>query len=124
MQSNYNFNQMLVSDRSRPTIATRIEEFDYIPNLINMRNGEFDLKTGKLTPHNKFYGMTKLAGAHYNPDAQCEHWEQFVLEVMNEDKDAAHFLQKAGGYALADEPLDDCLFILYEEKTRNGKTTF
>lgn len=124
MQSNYNRNQMLISARSRPSIAEKIETFDYNTQFINMRNGELNLKTGELSPHNKYNYMTKITGAHYNLDAKCERWEKFVLEVMDGNEEAAHFLQKAVGYALAGEPLDDCLFILYGEKTRNGKTTF
>ena len=124
MQSNYNRTQMLVSARSRPGIAAEIQGFDYMPNMVNMRNGILDINSGKLIDHNKVYMMTKLAGAHYKPAARFERWERFVLEIMDGDPEAARFLQKSVGYSLAGNPLDDCLFVLYGEKTRNGKTTF
>ena len=68
--------------------------------------------------------LSKIAGADYDPYAKCPRWDRFILEIMNDDEAAALFLQKAAGYALCGNPVEDCLFILYGEKTRNGKSTF
>jgi putative DNA primase/helicase len=100
-----------------------IAAFDRDLMLLNVQNGTLNLKTFVLQPHNPGDMITKLAPVKYNPKARCERWERFIGEVMCGDNDLAAYLQKALGYALAGMTDYEVFFILYGEKTRNGKTT-
>lgn len=124
MQANQARVRMLESARTIPRIVAKMSDFDASTQYVNLPNGIFDLHEDVCLPHDSALLLSKMAGAAYNPDASCERWDQFVLEIMNGDEACARFLQKATGYALMGEPVEDCLFFLYGEKTRNGKSTF
>ncbi|MDL2318236.1 phage/plasmid primase, P4 family [Eubacteriales bacterium OttesenSCG-928-A19] len=101
----------------------RFEEFDADPFVFNCQNGTLNLKTGQFTAHNPADLLSKVSGAWFDPAAQCERWERFIDEVMQDDADKALFLQKAMGYALTGDTRRECFFILYGPKSRNGKGT-
>src|SRR5690606_18721375 len=58
-------------------------ELDADPWKLNVLNGVIDLKTGKLTPHDSSYLMTKVAPVNYVPEAQCPNWSQFIHKIMD-----------------------------------------
>lgn len=124
MQSNRARDEMLKSARSKPEIAVDLADFDSKPQYLNLQNGIFDLTNYVKLAHSEKYLLSKIANINYKKGARCERWERFVLEVMGGDKDAVKFLQKAIGYSLLGDPQEDCMFILYGPKTRNGKSTF
>lgn len=100
-----------------------ISNFDRDLMLLNVQNGTFNLRTFTLQPHNPADMITKLAPVKYNQKARCPRWDKFIDEVMCGDRDLAIYLQKALGYALTGLTEYEVFFILYGEKTRNGKTT-
>jgi putative DNA primase/helicase len=124
LQSNKAREEILKSARSKPEIAAELSDFDADSRFINLQNGIFDLQEKKLIPHDRELMLSKIAGCSYNQGAKCERWMQFTMQVMDGNVDAIKFLRKAAGYSIAGRPVDDCLFILYGEKTRNGKSTF
>lgn len=124
MQSNRLREEMLKSARSKPEIAVDLAEFDKQIRYFNLQNGVFDLDNYVKLRHDEKYLLSKIANVSYKKDAKCERWETFVLEVMGGDAEAAKFLQKAIGYSMLGDPQEDCMFILYGPKTRNGKSTF
>jgi putative DNA primase/helicase len=67
--------------------------------------------------------ISKLAPVRYDTEATCPRWEQFIDEIMCGDLELALYLQKAIGYALTGLTEYEIFFILYGNKTRNGKTT-
>lgn len=100
-----------------------LERFDANPHLFNCQNGTLDLSTRTFRPHCPADMLSKISGVSYDPDACCERWGQFIGEVMEGDADKATFLQKAMGYALTGDTSQECFFILYGPKSRNGKGT-
>jgi len=100
-----------------------ISNFDCDPMLLNVQNGTMNLRTFTLQPHNPTDMITKLAPVKHNPKARCPRWDKFIDEVMCGDAALASYLQKALGYALTGLTEYEVFFILYGEKTRNGKTT-
>lgn len=100
-----------------------MDNFDKDPYLLNCKNGTLNLRTMQFNQHNSADFLTKVANVEYNPDAVCPRFESFLSEIMSGDKDKSVFLQKAFGYALAGITTLECLFILYGETTRNGKST-
>lgn len=124
LHSNRNRREMLISARSLPGIATTLDSFDKHQRLINFQNGVLDLNTGQFVEHNRLYMLSKITNVNYDPKANCERWNRFVLEVMDGRQDLARFLQKAVGYSIAGNPVEDCMFIAIGASTRNGKSTF
>jgi putative DNA primase/helicase len=112
----------LLSD-TRSIAPKSLASFDRDKFLINCHNGTYNLKTMTLQPHNPADYITKLAKVDYSSNIKCERWERFISEVMCGDMDTARFMQKALGYALSGDTALECFFILYGEKTRNGKST-
>jgi len=97
--------------------------FDVNKFLFNCTNGTFNLKTFALQQHKPDDYITKISRVSYDYKAKCPRWEQFISEIMCGDESTAAFLQKALGYALTGDTALECFFILYGNKTRNGKTT-
>lgn len=54
---------------------------------------------------------------------ECKRWAQFIDEIMGGDQEKAAFLQRALGYSILGVNREECMFIAYGSKTRNGKGT-
>lgn len=114
--------KMLLDARSIYPIAE--EQLDTNSDYFNCRNGVFDLKHMKLINHSPEQMISKISNVEYEPGANCPKWEKFLNEIMQGDQQKIGFLQRACGYALLGDPVEDCMFILYGATTRNGKSTF
>ncbi len=97
------------------------------PNLINVKNGLFNINTFKLEPHTPSKLFTYQINAKYDQDAKCERFEKFLGEVLvTEDKkkpddELIRVVQQFLGYCLYIRiPYHQCL-MLYG-KGRNGKS--
>jgi P4 family phage/plasmid primase-like protien len=90
-------------------------------NLLNVTNGMYDIKTGKLLPHDtKYYSTIRLPYPH-DPHAKCSRWLQFVNEIFPDDPVSQRVLQEWFGYCLTpDTRHEKALFCLGEGV--NGKT--
>ena len=112
----------ILSD-ARSIAPVSIADFDKDVMLLNLQNGTLNLEYRALQPHSPADMLSKLAPVRYDPEARCERWEQFIDEIMCGDMELALYLQKAIGYALTGLTEYEIFFILYGNKTRNGKTT-
>jgi len=91
---------------------------------LNFLNGVLDLAEGVLHPHDpEKWGFTANLGYHYDPDATCPRFDQFMKDVTSGDKDREALLLEFMGYALSN---DECwahkAMILVGEGA-NGKST-
>ncbi len=100
-------------------------EFDAHPNLINCRNGTYDLDNMCFREHDWRDYLTMQTNFTYTvqEDVRCERWERFIDEVTSNDKDKADYLQRALGYSMLGSSKEECMFILHGKTTRNGKST-
>jgi len=64
-----------------------------------------------------------VAPVHYDRDAKCPRWDQFIDEVTCGDNELAAFLQRSIGYSLTALTTEQCFWILFGGGS-NGKTTF
>ena len=71
----------------------------------------------------RFDRITKIAAVPYDPTATCPRWEQFILEVSDDDVALADFHQRSIGYALTGETSEQCFWIDYGVGG-NGKSTY
>lgn len=109
-------------------IKTYLERKDIIPpskinkyahELINVKNGMLEWKTGKLYPHSPTYLSTIQIPVEYDPDAKCPQVEQFFNSVVLPDH--VKLLEEIFGYALIPgNPLQK-IFILLGSGA-NGKS--
>lgn len=65
-----------------PMLALSADDFDADLDLLCVRNGVVDLRTGKLMPHDPKYRMTRRAAVAYREGATHESWTK-VLEALN-----------------------------------------
>ena len=100
-----------------------ISEFDGNDMLINLENSVYDMVSGINIPHDATLKFTKKANVSYDESKKCPHWEQFLREIFNDDKDLIKWIQKALGYSLTGKTSEQVMFIL-NGNGRNGKSVF
>lgn len=99
------------------------DQLDVDPFLLNVLNGTIDLKTGQLRPHRPEDFITKIAPVHYDPEARCDLFLQFLNQIFKADDELIAFVQRAIGYALTGSVREQVFFLLYGTGA-NGKSTF
>lgn len=101
---------------------------DCQPTYINLANGMYDWRRGKLLAHDPAYLSTIQLPIKYNPDASCPLFDRFISGVLPEDcwkanKNNPGFIWELIAYTLySGNPLH--VAILLYGNGRNGKGTF
>lgn len=101
--------------------ATRTEDWDAQPWLLNTPGGTVDLHTGKLRPHDRSDMITKITAIA--PGGDCPLWRGFLDRVFEGDRDLVSYAQRMLGYSLTGSIRDHALFFLYGTGG-NGKSVF
>lgn len=107
--------------RSDPRIRLDVADLDAQQHLIAARNGEVDLRTGELLPHERAHLITRCAPTDYAPDATFEPFDAVLRHVVP-DPEARAFLCRAAGYSLTGRCSEDAIFLLIGPP-RSGKST-
>ena len=115
--------RMLTLAGTEPGLALTAEALDADPWLLACGNGTIDLRTGTLRPHDPADLLTLGTDIDYQPDATCERWQRFLLEIFNGDRELVEFMRRAVGYSLTGDTREHALFVLHGAGC-NGKTTF
>jgi putative DNA primase/helicase len=102
-----------------------LDTMDTNPYLLTMPDKTIDLKTGKRVEDTDEYNVTKMTTCTLPTPftIRCDRWYQFIDEITSHDKEKAAFLQRALGYSLLGVNREECMFIAYGARTRNGKGT-
>ena len=98
-------------------------QFDTRPDVLCVRNGVVNLRTGQLMPHDATMMLTKRTDIHYDPTATAPTWRAFLDRIFEGNGDVLQFIQRAVGYTLTGSTDEHCLFFLYGVGA-NGKSTF
>lgn len=114
-------------------VETIEEDFDNQPDLLNVKNGVINLRTGELLPHAPTPRFTYCVPIDYDPAAGdgegMATWERFLCDVLaaagqdEPDPEIVSFLQMAVGYSLTGLTSEEVFFYLFGP-TRSGKSTF
>jgi putative DNA primase/helicase len=112
---------MLRLAESEPGVPILTEDMDRNPFLFNVLNGTLDLRTGKLWPHERMEGITKLAAVTFDPDAECPTFLRFLDRILPE-LEVRRFVRRVAGYCLTGVTTEQCLFFPYGGGA-NGKST-
>ncbi len=122
---------MIALARKSPGVPISVTELDRNPWLLGVENGVVDLKTGELreTESRDDY-VTNRCTVRYDPAATCPRWEKFITEITGlptGDPNSfvprpamARYLQKALGYSITGETVEQKLFLAWGEGS-NGK---
>ncbi len=78
---------MLNAARTDRHFAVSLDNLDRQVSRLTVRNGELDLEKMELHPHNRMSASTKLVDIDYDPAAACPFWDEFLLTVMDGDRD-------------------------------------
>jgi len=114
---------MLTMAQSEPGVKVAVAQLDASHLLLNVRNGTIDLATGRLRPHARDDGITKLAPVRFDPDAGSALWQGFLDRIFASDEDLIAYIQRAVGYSLTGLVNEQCLFFLHGTG-QNGKSVF
>jgi putative DNA primase/helicase len=98
------------------------ETLDADPLLLGVKNGVIDLHKVEFREATREDYVTKIAGAAYDPGAQCPHWLGFLDKIIRSPRMIAH-IQKAVGYLLTGLTDEEVMFVLWG-LARAGKSTF
>jgi P4 family phage/plasmid primase-like protien len=109
--------------QAQSELATRIDDFDCDPFLLNCNNGTVDLRICELQPHRRADMLTKLSPITFDQTAHAPKWEAFLVKIFGGDQEIIRFAQKSIGYSLTGDVTEQCLFICFGTGA-NGKSVF
>jgi phage/plasmid-associated DNA primase len=95
------------------------EEFDADKYNINMQNGLFDIRTGKLKKHTFRYLSRSQIPVPYNPKAKCVRFGKFLHEIVYPDQ-VRTVLEMMAYTFLRDNPFE--LYVILLGVGSNGKS--
>ncbi|MDQ0352476.1 putative DNA primase/helicase [Alkalibacillus filiformis] len=110
----------------KPLATVHNDDLDADSHLFNVNNGTINLDSGKLQEHESKNLITRSSPVDYDPDAKCPRFKQFLEEVIVDkngfsDYEVIRYLQKAIGYSLTSETIEQTIFFL-TGKGGNGKS--
>ncbi|WP_284037436.1 phage/plasmid primase, P4 family [Neobacillus sp. 114] len=106
-----------------PLVPGEREDFDRHKYLFNVENGIVDLKTGKLQPHDRELGLTKITNVAFDENAKCPEWLSFLEQIFQGDNELIEYMQRLIGYSLTGEITEQIMVFLIGGGS-NGKSTF
>src|SRR5690242_11653948 len=78
---------MVAAAESVPGIRGKVTDFDRDPYLFNAQNVTIDLRTGETHEHTPADMITRIAPTVYDPEAQSDVWDGFVVWLSCGDAD-------------------------------------
>jgi len=117
--SSYRANEVI--DSIRTEIYVRPDELNNT-NLINLKNGLFDIETETLSPHVPEVFSTIQLSVNYNKEAGCTKWLDTIYQIFEKNESKIEILQEFFGLCLTKEvKYEKALFMIGEGS--NGKST-
>lgn len=115
---------MLNLARTDPRLAIgSVAELDADPNLLGVRNGVVDLRSGTLLQPDPSMLITRQAGAAFYHNATCPNWTAFLDSTFEGDADLIDFIQRAVGYTLTGHVGEEVMLFCFGGGA-NGKSIF
>lgn len=109
-------------------VYANITEFDCNLDVLGVKNGVVELKTGTLRPYRREDYITQAVPFDYREDAQSDLWDHFLVStfVTEDDQPDAimvDFSQRLVGYGITGYDTEHVLPVLWG-KGGNGKSVF
>lgn len=106
---------------SRGIVRIDVSELDGDADMLNTPDGYLELETGRIRPLGETEFPTRITGAHFDPEARSEIWENFLNRILP-DPAVQNFVQRLFGYALLGEVREHVMPI-FTGSGANGKGT-
>ena len=104
-------------------VSVGTDEFDKDRYLFNTVNGYIDLNNSHMMKHQASKKMSRMSYSEYNKGSDCPHWEQFLNEIFQGEKELIDYIQRAIGYSMSGDISEQMMFILVGNG-QNGKSVF
>jgi len=100
------------------------KKFDMQPWLLACSNGVVDLETGKFRDGRPDEMLSVACPTPWQGlDAPLGNWEDWLLEILNGDRETMEFLQRVLGYGITGRSDEHIFVVLWGPNGRNGKGT-
>lgn len=108
---------------SVPGVPVQASDFDSNHELLSVKNGTVNLRTGQLQPHAPADMITKRLDVAYHPDAPAERWNQFLTEVFPDHPELPGYMRRLIGYGITGSTSEHCFAFMHGQGS-NGKSKF
>ncbi len=122
-ESRYRLDAALKLAQSVRSLADPGIDWDADPWLLGVANGVVDLRSGTLRRGSPSDRITIHTDIQFDSSALCPRWNQFLVEVFEDNQELIDFVQRAVGYSLTGDTSEQCLFLIFGGGS-NGKSTF
>ncbi|MFJ6019758.1 phage/plasmid primase, P4 family [Nocardiopsis alba] len=112
---------LMVELKAVPAVHVDASDFDSRHDLLSVRNGTIDLRTGQLRAHDMRDMITQIVNVDYRPDATAPRWESFLREVFPKSPEMPAYMQRLIGYGVTGSTAEQCFAVLWG-KGANGKS--
>ena len=109
--------------KTEPGMSVMAKELDAHPELIGVRNGVVNLRTGALRPNVPELYITKYIDCDYDPSATCPIFRRFLADIFQNDADTIAAVQRLAGLTATGRP-DEEVIIFCVGHGANGKSIF
>jgi P4 family phage/plasmid primase-like protien len=109
--------------QTEPGVTIQPDTLDQDAMVLNVLNGTLDLRTGTLRAHSREDMISKVAGAAYDPSAQCTQWLKFLDRIFQSDVELIGFMQRLVGYTITGR-VDEQVMAILHGTGANGKSVF
>lgn len=106
---------LLNNDKFKETINSN-------PDVIAVKNGNIDLKTGKLIPRKYNDYNTFTLDIEYKENCHTKNMDKFMDDIMLGDKEIVEFLSTFIGYCITGHNKEQKFSVWYGDKGSNGKS--
>ena len=115
----------LIIEDLKLTNSINIEEgvFNQYPELLNLNNCIFNVKTNKALIHSSEYYFDYCLDYDYDATVECPIFKKLLKDYSLNDENWIKLIQEIGGYLLLGELPFQKMFWLFSKSGRNGKGT-
>ena len=109
--------------KSEPGISMEPQELDAHPELLGVRNGAVNLRTGRLRPNEPVLYITKYVDIEYHESATCPLFKSFLHEIFQNDGDTIDSVHRLAGLTMTG-CADEEVIVFCVGTGANGKSIF
>jgi putative DNA primase/helicase len=109
--------------KTEPSMSIKAVELDAHPELIGVRNGVVNLRTGALRVNVPEPYITKYIDCDYDPSATCPIFYRFLADIFQNDTETVAAVQRLVGLTATGRP-DEEVIIFCVGHGANGKSIF